>query len=70
MDKIIYTRGTYSKEAQKIEMDVRENLDIHDFKLICKRLGCALGYSNKSVEEAFGSKPDTEDKDIKTLLKG
>ena len=69
MDKIIYTRGTYSKEAQKIEMDVRENLDIWDFKIICKRLACALGYSNKSVEEAFGSKPDTNNKDIKQLLK-
>ena len=69
MDKIIYTRGTYSKEAQKIEMDVRENLDIWDFKLICKRLACALGYSTKSVDEAFGSKPDSKEKDIKQLLK-
>tara|TARA_R100000458_G_C8272361_1_gene247185 strand:- start:530 stop:742 length:213 start_codon:yes stop_codon:yes gene_type:complete len=69
MDKIIYERGTYSKEAQKIEMDVRENLDVWDFKTICKRLACALGYSNKSVEEAFGSKPSTKDKDIKQLLK-
>jgi hypothetical protein len=54
MDKIIYTRGTYSKEAQKIEMEVREDLGIHDFKLICKRLAASLGYSNKSIEEAFG----------------
>ena len=69
MDKIIYERGTYSKEAQKIEMDVRENLDVWDFKTICKRLACALGYSNKSVEEAFGSKPDSKGKDIKRLLK-
>jgi len=67
MDKIIYTRGTYSKEAQKIEMDVRENLDINDFKLICKRLAGALGYSNKSIEEAFGNESPT--KDIKQLLK-
>ncbi len=70
MDKIIYTRGTYSKEAQKIEIDVREDLDIHDFKLICKRLACALGYSSKSVEEAFGSNPGKDDNDIKKLLKG
>ena len=56
MDKIIYTRGTYSKEAQKIEMEVRENLDIYDFKLICKRLAASLGYCNKSIEEAFECK--------------
>tara|TARA_R100000008_G_scaffold85430_1_gene75350 strand:+ start:1164 stop:1376 length:213 start_codon:yes stop_codon:yes gene_type:complete len=69
MDKIIYTRGTYSKEAQKIEMDVRENLDIWDFKLICKRLAGALGYSSKSIEEAFGGKRPSASKDIKQLLK-
>lgn len=69
MDKIIYTRGTYSKEAQKIEMDVRENLDIHDFKLICKRLACALGYNSKSVDTAFGtSSPEADN--IKQILKG
>tara|TARA_R100000234_G_scaffold116337_1_gene93309 strand:- start:49315 stop:49527 length:213 start_codon:yes stop_codon:yes gene_type:complete len=69
MDKIIYTRGTYSKEAQKIEMDVRENLDIWDFKMICKRLAGALGYNNKSIEEAFGENPSSKEKDIKRLLK-
>lgn len=70
MDKIIYERGTYSKEAQKIEMDVRENLGINDFKLICKRLACALGYSNSSVEEAFGTTQSNKEEDIKNLLKG
>ena len=38
MDKIIYIRGTYSKEVQKIELDVTENLDVNDFKRVCKRL--------------------------------
>jgi len=73
MDKISYTRGTYSKEVQKIEMDVTENLDIYDFKRICKRLACALGYSSSNVEKAFGGcettkKPSTNI--IKKLLKG
>lgn len=72
MDKIIYTRGTYSKEVQKIELDVTENLDVHEFKLICKRLACALGYSSKSVEEAFGNNYGNEStsKNIKQILKG
>ena len=67
------TRGTFSKEVQKIELDVTDNLDVHEFKLICKRLACALGYSSKSVEEAFGNThPDTEDSatNIKQILKG
>ena len=29
MDKLIYTRGTYSNEIQKVELDVNENIDIH-----------------------------------------
>tara|TARA_B100001564_G_scaffold323439_1_gene303481 strand:- start:540 stop:758 length:219 start_codon:yes stop_codon:yes gene_type:complete len=72
MDKIIYTRGTYSKEVQKIELDVTENLDVHEFKLICKRLACALGYSSNSVEEAFGNNYGNEStsKNIKQILKG
>ena len=69
MDKIIYTRGTYSKEVQKIELDVTENLDVHEFKLICKRLACALGCDSSSVEEAFEGKSKPIDR-IKKILKG
>ena len=49
-----------------------ENLDVHEFKLICKRLACALGYSSKSVEEAFGNNYGNESvsKNIKQILKG
>jgi hypothetical protein len=53
MDKLIYIRGTHSKEIQKVELDVNENVDIQDFKRICKRLACALGYDTNSIEEAF-----------------
>ena len=68
MDKIIYTRGTYSKEAQKVEMEVREDLDLYEFKTLCKRLAAALGYSNKSIDEAFGENTPPSKK-IKQLLK-
>ena len=69
MDKLIYTRGTYSKEIQKVELDVNENVDIHDFKRVCKRLACALGSDSSSVEEAFEGKSRPFDK-IKKVLKG
>jgi len=69
MDKLIYTRGTYSKEIQKVELDVNENVDIHDFKRVCKRLACALGYDSNSVEEAFEDKKSSVSK-IKQILKG
>ena len=73
MDKLIYTRGTYSKEIQKVELDVNENVDIHDFKRVCKRLACALGYDSTSVEEAFGDNSDRKKPPtsiIKKILKG
>ena len=69
MDKLIYTRGTHSKEIQKVELDVNENIDIHDFKRVCKRLACALGYDSNSVEQAFEGKSKTMDK-LKQILKG
>ena len=69
MDKLIYVRGTYSKEVQKIELDVTEDLSVHEFKRVCKRLACTLGYSYESVCEAFDSKqPDIKLK--KKILKG
>jgi len=67
MDKITYTRGTYSKEAQKVELEVREDMDIYDFKILCKRLAASLGYSYKSIEEAFDNKQPP--KTIKQILK-
>ena len=69
MDKLIYTRGTYSKEIQKVDLDVNENVDIHDFKRVCKRLACALGYDSNSVEQAFEGKSTPIDK-IKKIIKG
>jgi len=69
MDKLIYTRGTYSNEIQKVELDVNENIDIYEFKRVCKRLACALGYDSNSVEEVFEDKKRPIDK-IKKILKG
>jgi len=69
MDKLIYTRGTYSNEIQKVELDVNENISIHEFKRVCKRLACALGYDSTSVEEVFENNKKPIDK-IKQILKG
>tara|TARA_R110000822_G_scaffold65802_1_gene161036 strand:- start:25 stop:234 length:210 start_codon:yes stop_codon:yes gene_type:complete len=69
MDKLIYTRGTYSNEIQKVELDVNENIDIHEFKRVCKRLACALGYDSVSVEDTFTGKSAPVDK-LKQILKG
>jgi len=67
MDKITYTRGTYSREAQKVEFEVPEDLSIQDFKRLCKRLAASLGYSYESIREEFDNKQPP--KSIKQILK-
>ena len=67
VDKITYTRGTYSREAQKIEFEVPEDLSIQDFKRLCKRLAASLGYSYESIDEVFEHKEPP--KSIKQILK-
>tara|TARA_R110001592_G_scaffold55381_1_gene169286 strand:+ start:415 stop:630 length:216 start_codon:yes stop_codon:yes gene_type:complete len=71
MDKIEYTRGTYSKEAQRVVLEVREDLDIHEFKIMCRRLAASLGYDAESIKEAFGSTNSKSNTDkMKDILKG
>jgi hypothetical protein len=70
MDKLIYVRGTYSKEVQKIELDVNEDLDIHEFKRICKRLASVLGYNSDSISEAFDNKKIDVSKSRRKIIKG
>ena len=67
MDKITYTRGTYSREAQKVEFEVPEDLSIQDFKRLCKRLAASLGYSYESIDKVFDNKQSS--KSIKQILK-
>ena len=69
MDKLIYTRGTRSNEIQKVELEVSEDMNLPEFKRVCKRLACALGYDSVSVEEAFEDKISSVNK-LKQILKG
>jgi len=64
-DKLVYVRGSLSKEAQRIEFAVSNDLSITEFKRTCKRLAYALGYSTSLVDTHFGN--DTEKGNIKQL---
>ena len=66
-DKLIYERGAPSSEAQKIEFEVPQDMNVSEFKRICTRLASALGYSPSSIEEAFGQSKEVTNK---KLLKG
>ena len=61
--------STSKESIDRIDALVNENVDIHDFKRVCKRLACALGYDSNSVEQAFEGKSTPIDK-IKKIIKG
>ena len=42
------------REASKIELDVPDDMNIHEFKVMCVRLASAMGYHEKSIKRAFG----------------
>jgi len=59
MGKLIfsYTEKDFkdlNREANKIEFDVPDDMDINEYKVVCVRLAAALGYGNKSIKKAFG----------------
>ena len=60
----------FNREANKISLDVPDDMDINEYKLVCVRLAAAMGYSNKSIKRTFGDLVyGNEDKEgLKELL--
>ena len=67
-DKLIYLRSEFSRESKRIEMDIPPNLDIKEFKLICRRLASSLGYAPESITKVFGKDKEVGDKNQLKLL--
>jgi hypothetical protein len=67
-DKLIYLRGDESREADKIEMDIPTNLNVKEFKLVCRRLALSLGYGTDSVSREFGKDKEVGNKKQLKLL--
>ena len=42
------------REAKEIELTVPDDMDIYEFKVMCVRMASALGYQEKSIQNAFG----------------
>ena len=75
MGKLIFTYTDkdyieHNREVSKIELDVPDDMDIHEFKVVCVRLASTIGYSNKSITNAFGDLiyGDDNPNSIKELL--
>ena len=58
------------REASEIEFKIPDDMDIHEFKVICFRLASALGYSELSIKKSFGDLffGDEKDEELKQLL--
>ena len=75
MGKLIFTYTDKdfienNREANKVELDVPDDMDINEYKVVCVRLAASMGYANKSINKAFGDLVyGNEDiNDIKDLL--
>ena len=52
--KFEYTEKEHCREASTISMDIPDDMDINEYKVICVRLAAAMGFQSKSIESAFG----------------
>ena len=55
-----------NREAREIEFTVPDDMDIHEFKVMCVRLASSMGYQEKSIQKAFGDLVFGEE-DVNTL---
>ena len=63
MAKLKYTSDELShREAKNIEFTIPEDLNINEFKTICRRLASAMGYHPESIKKTFGNDWDGDKK--------
>lgn len=46
--------STNNREAKKINLDVPDDMNIFEFKIMCVRLAASMGYADSSIKKAFG----------------
>ncbi len=55
MARLEYTTDSIdNREMNKIVFEFEDELTITEFKLICKRMAAAMGYSDTNIKSAFG----------------
>jgi len=58
MGKLIFTYTDKdfienNREANKVELDVPDDMDINEYKIVCVRMASAIGYGIKSMKKTF-----------------
>lgn len=58
------------REASEIELTVPDDMDIHEFKVMCVRLASAMGYNHTTIKSSFGNLvyADENNNTIKDLI--
>jgi hypothetical protein len=58
------------REAKSVELEVPDDMDIHEYKIMCIRLAHTLGYTEKTITNAFGDLiyGDEDRNNLKDLL--
>ena len=58
------------REAKSVELEVPDDMDIHEYKIMCIRLAHTLGYTEKTITTAFGDLiyGDEDRNNLKDLL--
>lgn len=42
------------RESSEVELNVPDDMNIMEFKLVCKRLASAMGYHQTNIDSEFG----------------
>ena len=52
-----------NREATNISFDMPDDMNIHEFKIMCVRLASAMVYTNTTIKKAFGDTDYESDSD-------
>lgn len=53
-----YNENVDMREASSISMEVPDDMDIYEYRVMCMRLASTLGYHPESIKRAFGEESD------------
>ena len=74
MGKLIfrYTDNDYldvNREASEVSLTVPDDMTINEYKVMCMRLASAIGYTEKTIDKAFGDVEYDDDDKLDSLIK-
>tara|TARA_Y100001937_G_scaffold16803_1_gene23169 strand:+ start:6605 stop:6859 length:255 start_codon:yes stop_codon:yes gene_type:complete len=74
MGKLIfrYTDNDYldvNREASEVSLTVPDDMTINEYKVMCMRLASAIGYTEKTIDKAFGDVEYDDDDKLTSVIK-